>query len=325
MTHSVSSPSVLTFGEAMAMFVANTTGTLADIEHFQRRLAGADNNVAIGLARLGFHVSWLSRVGNDGFGQFIRQALEAEGIDGRHIHTDSQHPTGLLFKERASGGADPKVTYFRRGSAASHLSPNDADGVDFDALRHVHATGITPALSDSACQLTRHIMEQARLRGATISFDPNLRPSLWPSETKMRDTLNELASLADWVLPGLSEGQLLTGQKTPYDIAGYYLDQGASAVIIKLGPEGSYYRGTLAGHEESFTVEGCHVAEVVDTVGAGDGFAVGVISALLDGCSAHQAAQRGNLIGAQAIQVIGDMEGLPHRPQLQALEAEQTF
>ena len=96
----------LTFGEAMAMFVADTTGTLADIEHFQRRLAGADNNVAIGLARLGFHVSWLSRVGNDGFGQFIRQALEAEGIDGRHIHTDSQHPTGLLFKERASGGAD---------------------------------------------------------------------------------------------------------------------------------------------------------------------------------------------------------------------------
>lgn len=315
-------PKVLTFGEAMAMFVADTPGDLSAIEHFHRRLAGADNNVAIGLSRLGFHVGWLSRVGADSFGRFIKSALTAEGIDDRYIHTDAQHPTGLLFKERAEHGADPRVEYVRRGSAASHLSIDDASGVDFQVLNHLHATGITPALSDSACQLSHHLMEQARAHGATISFDPNLRPSLWPSEEVMRATLNKLASHADWVLPGLSEGQLLTAQKTPYDIAGYYLDQGASAVIIKLGPEGSYYRGSLDGSEESFTLPGCQVAEVVDTVGAGDGFAVGVISALLDGGTARQAAQRGNLIGAQAIQVVGDMEGLPNREQLQALEAE---
>ena len=110
-------------------------------------------------------------------------------------------------------------------------------------------------------------LKKARANGASISFDPNLRPSLWDSEDAMRKTLNALAALSDWVLPGLSEGQLLTGQKTPYDIAGYYLDQGASAVIIKLGPEGSYYRGNLDGQEESFTVPGCRVAEVIDTVG----------------------------------------------------------
>ncbi|MBR9902849.1 MAG: sugar kinase [Gammaproteobacteria bacterium] len=312
MPHSISSPpEILTFGEAMAMFVADTLGDLSSIERFHRRLAGADNNVAIGLSRLGFHVGWLSRVGTDSFGGFIQAALTAEGIDDRYIHADAQH------------GADPRVEYFRRGSAASHLTIDDAQSVDFQALNHLHATGITPALSESACQLSHHLMEQARVHGATISFDPNLRPSLWPSESVMRSTLNELAGRADWVLPGLSEGQLLTGQKTPYDIAGYYLDQGASAVIIKLGPEGSYYRGNLDGQEESFTVSGCPVAEVVDTVGAGDGFAVGVISALLDGYKARQAAQRGNLIGAQAIQVIGDMEGLPNRKRLQALEAEQ--
>ncbi len=306
----------------MAMFVADNPGDLSAIENFHRRLAGADNNVAIGLSRLGFHVGWLSRVGTDSFGEFIQAALTAEGIDDRYIHTDAQHPTGLMFKERAQDGADPRVEYFRRGSAASHLTIDDAQSVDFQALNHLHATGITPALSESACQLSHHLMEQARVHGATISFDPNLRPSLWPSESVMRTTLNELAGRADWVLPGLSEGQLLTGQQTPYDIAGYYLDQGASAVIIKLGPEGSYYHGNLDGQEESFTVAGCHVAEVVDTVGAGDGFAVGVISALLDGRSARQAAQRGNLIGAQAIQVVGDMEGLPNRERLQALEAE---
>ncbi|MEA2118235.1 sugar kinase [Halovibrio sp. HP20-50] len=321
MSHLTYPPKVLTFGEAMAMLVADTPGHLSDIEHFHRRLAGADNNVAIGLSRLDFHVGWLSRVGADSFGAFIKRALKNEGIDDRYIYTDEQHPTGLMFKERAVGGTDPRVEYFRRGSAASFLSIDDASAIDFSSLTHLHATGITPALSDSAYQLSRHLMQQARAKGASVSFDPNLRPSLWASENAMRTTLNELAGLADWVLPGLSEGQLLTGQKTPYDVAGYYLDQGASAVIIKLGAEGSYYRGTLDGKEENFTIEGCHVAEVVDTVGAGDGFAVGVISALLDGGTARQAVQRGNLIGAQAIQVVGDMEGLPNRQQLQALEA----
>ncbi|MDQ7727348.1 sugar kinase [Halomonas sp. SpR8] len=324
MPHSFTNPpEILTFGEAMTMFVANAPGKLSDIEHFQRRIAGADTNVAIGLARLGFHVGWLSRVGNDSFGDFIRQTLENEGLDCRHLRTDTQHPTGLLFKERALNGADPKVEYFRRGSAASHLTPTDTHDIDFTALRHVHATGIPPALSTSARELANHALKKARASGASISFDPNLRPSLWDSEDAMRKTLNALAALSDWVLPGLSEGQLLTGQKTPYDIAGYYLDQGASAVIIKLGPEGSYYRGRLDGQEESFAMPGCRVAEVVDTVGAGDGFAVGVISALLDGGTARQAAQRGNLIGAQAIQVIGDMEGLPNRNQLKTLEASQ--
>ncbi|HCR97574.1 MULTISPECIES: sugar kinase [Halomonas] len=315
-----SSPRILTFGEAMAMLVANTPGDLAEVESFHRRLAGADNNVAIGLSRLGFHVGWLSRVGTDSQGRFIQQSLKAEGVDDRYIQLDEHHPTGLMFKERAENGADPRVEYFRRGSAASHLSVEDAASINFQSLAHLHATGITPALSKSALELTRHLMHQARENGASISFDPNLRPSLWPSEAVMRDTLNELASLADWVLPGLSEGRLLTGCESPEAIADFYLERGAKAVIIKLGPEGSYYRGTLGGSLESINVPGQPVANVVDTVGAGDGFAVGAISALLDGLTARDALKRGNLVGAQAVQVVGDMEGLPTRDKLEQLE-----
>ncbi len=320
MSHKTSSPAILTFGEAMAMLVANTPGELSGVESFHRRLAGADNNVAIGLSRLGFHVGWLSRVGNDSLGRFIQQALKAEGIDERYIHLDPQHPTGLMFKERAENGADPKVEYFRRGSAASHLSIEDAADIDFQGLTHLHATGITPALSESALELTRHLMQTAQESGVSVSFDPNLRPSLWPSEAVMRDTLNELARHADYVLPGLSEGRLLTGGETPEAIANFYLERGAKAVIIKLGPEGSYYRGNLDGTLESFLVPGQPVANVVDTVGAGDGFAVGVISALLDGLTPRQALKRGNLVGAQAVQVVGDMEGLPDRATLESLE-----
>lgn len=318
--HPSPAPQLLTFGEAMTLFVADAPGAMPDIEHFQRGIAGADTNVAIGLARLGFHVGWLSRVGVDGFGDYIRRTLEAEGVDCRHLTRDAEHSTGLVFKERASGGADPRVEYFRQGSAASYLSPDDAESVDFSAARHLHATGIPPAVSASCRELSWHMLDQARRHGASISFDPNLRPSLWPSEDEMRKTLNAMAAKADWVLPGLAEGRLLTGLETPHAIAGFYLERGAKAVIIKLGPEGSYYRGVFNGDEESFSVPGVEVDEVVDTVGAGDGFAVGVISALLDGLSPREAVRRGNLIGAEAVQVLGDMEGLPNRQRLSELE-----
>lgn len=321
MTASSTAPEILSFGEAMAMFVATSSGDLAEVEHFSRDIAGADTNVAIGLSRLGFRVGWLSRVGNDSAGQYLRSRLVVEGLDCRFLTTDGEHPTGLLFKERAEGGADPRVEYMRRNSAASRLSPEDARAVDFSALRHLHATGIPPAVSTSCRELSWHLLKTARQHGASVSFDPNLRPTLWSSESEMRTTLNAMASHANWVLPGLSEGRLLTGRDSAHDIAGFYLDQGAEAVVIKLGPEGSYYRGTLTGHDESFTVAGVPVSEVIDTVGAGDGFAVGFVSAMLDGLDPRQALKRANLIGAEQVQVLGDMEGLPHRERLQQLEA----
>ncbi|MHB0777235.1 sugar kinase [Halomonas sp. WWR20] len=311
-------PEILAFGEAMTLFVAEQSGELADVERFHRRIAGADTNVAIGLARLGFHVGWLSRVGADSFGSYIQRTLEAEGLDCRHLQRDPDHSTGLVFKARAERGEDPQVEYIRRGSAASYLSPLDAGEVEFGAVRHLHATGIPPALSATARELSMHMLDQARQAGASISFDPNLRPSLWKSEREMRETLNALAAKADWVLPGLAEGHRLSGLETAHDIAGFYLDRGAKAVIIKLGPAGSYYRD----QHESFTVEGFQVSKVIDTVGAGDGFAVGMVSALLDGLSPRAAVRRGNLIGALAVQVPGDMEGLPSREQLTALEAD---
>tara|TARA_B100000700_G_scaffold151983_1_gene168704 strand:+ start:6146 stop:7132 length:987 start_codon:yes stop_codon:yes gene_type:complete len=315
------SPEILAFGEAMTLFVADAPGDLAEVEHFQRHIAGADTNVAIGLARLGLRVGWLSRVGDDAFGRYIRRTLEIEGLNCRHLTIDPDRTTGLMFKARAEHGSDPRIEYFRRGSAASRLSTQDASRVDFSALRHLHATGIPPAISESCRDLCWHLLDQARANGASISFDPNLRPSLWSSEGEMRKTLNAMAAKADWVLPGLAEGRLLTGLDSPHDIAGFYLERGAQAVILKLGPAGGYYRGTLGGEERSFTMPGAPVAEVIDTVGAGDGFAVGVISALLDGRSPREAVRRGNLIGAKAVQVLGDMEGLPSRAQLDKLES----
>lgn len=308
---------VVTYGEALALFVADEVGDFADVEKYTRRLAGAETNVAIGLARLGLKVGWLSRVGNDSFGRFIRKRVAQEGVDVSHVATDMEFRTAIQLKAKAVDGADPAIEYYRKGSAASHLSQLDFDEAYFAGARHLHATGIAAALSASTMAFAHQALDFMRAQGKTISFDPNLRPMLWPSQEVMAQKLNELAFKADWVLPGLSEGKILTGYSEARDIAAFYLDHGVKQVVIKLGAEGAYFRNA----QEEGVVAGVPVPQVVDTVGAGDGFAVGVISALLEGLSMPDAVMRGNRIGAFAIQVVGDMEGLPTRAQLDASAA----
>lgn len=318
MTHSLD---VITYGEAMAMFVAADAGPLSDVAHFTRRAAGAELNVATGLARLGFKVGWMSRVGDDSFGQFVRGVLAQEGIDAQCVQTDARHPTGFQLKSKNDDGSDPTVEYFRRGSAASHLSIDDFKRDYVLGARHLHLSGVGPAISASSRELAFTLARAMREAGRTISFDPNLRPTLWGSEAEMVATLNELASYADWVLPGVNEGRVLTGSDDPATIARFYLERGARGVIVKLGAEGAYYE-TREG--ERGPVQAQPVAKVVDTVGAGDGFAVGVVSALLEGRTLREAVTRGNRIGALAVQVSGDSEGLPTRAQLDALESQDA-
>lgn len=151
-----------------------------------------------------------------------------------------------------------------------------------------------------------------RAAGRTLSFDPNLRPTLWRSPEEMRTTLNALAAQCDWVLPGVAEGGFLTGHTQPERIAAHYRELGAKLVVVKLGPQGAYYDGeTGSGYVAPFSV-----SHVIDTVGAGDGFAVGLISALLEGRSIAAAVSRAAWIGARAVQVLGDTESLPTREQL---------
>jgi len=304
---------VITIGEAMAMFVATKTGELSAVDHFIKRVAGAELNVATGLARLGLKVGWVSRVGNDSFGQFVLDTLENEGIETAGVTLDGRYPTGFQLKSKVTDGTDPIVEYFRKGSAASHLSVEDFNPIWFTAARHLHLSGVAAALSASSYALLDHAAGAMKAAGKTISFDPNLRPVLWKSEAEMVEKLNHLAFQADWVLPGVKEGQILTGEKTPEGIADFYLNRGVKAVILKTGADGAWFK-TADG--EQGAVAAVKVENVVDTVGAGDGFAVGVVSALLEGKTLQQAITRGNIIGSLAIQVQGDSEGLPTRQQL---------
>lgn len=305
---------VITAGEAMVLFAARQPGALEAVTDFHRSVAGAELNVAIGLARLGLRVGYVSRVGADSFGRALQAVLDTEGIDRRHVGVDPQRPTGFMLKSRSDDGSDPAIEYFRSGSAASQLGPQDYPAAYCAGARHVHLTGIYIAVSASTREFVLRMAQEAREGGRSLSFDPNLRPRLWRSQAEMVDTLNHLASLSQWVMPGLEEGRLLTGQEHPEAIADFYLARGARGVVVKLGAQGAYYAdGHTQGH-----VPGRPVARVVDTVGAGDGFAVGVVSGLLEGLTLDQASARGNAIGARVVQFPGDSDGLPTRAELQA-------
>ncbi|MCI1900203.1 MAG: sugar kinase [Enterobacter sp.] len=304
---------VITVGEAMAMFVATDTGELSTVDRFIKRVAGAELNVATGLARLGLKVGWVSRIGDDSFGQFVLDSLKKEGIDASGVTIDGRYATGFQLKSKVENGTDPIVEYFRKGSAASHLSTEDFLPAYFRSARHLHLSGVAAALSSSSYELLDLAATTMKAQGKTVSFDPNLRPVLWKSEAEMIEKLNHLAFQADWVLPGVKEGMMLTGEKSPESIADFYLNKGVKAVVLKTGADGAWFK-TSEG--EKGAVAAVKVENVVDTVGAGDGFAVGVISALLEGKTLHQAIARGNKIGSLAIQVQGDSEGLPTRNQL---------
>lgn len=306
---------VALFGEAMLLLVADRPGPLENAEAFHKRTAGAETNVAIGLSRLGLKVGWASRLGTDSMGRYLIAAMKGEGIDCSHVICDAAQRTGFQFKGRVTDGSDPPVEYHRKGSAASQMGPADVDEAWLRSARHLHATGVFAAISDTSLQAALKSVDVMRAAGRTISFDTNLRPTLWSSTETMRHWVNELASRADWVLPGIEEGLLLTGHTRPEDVARFYRERGAKLVVVKLGAEGAYYDSDVAG---TGRVDGFPVKEVIDTVGAGDGFAAGVVSALLEGKSVPEAVRRGAWIGARAVQVLGDTEGLPTRAELGA-------
>lgn len=300
----------------MVMFVAKTEGELHEVEEFTRMLAGAEVNVAIGLKRLEHSVSYVTKLGLDPFGTYIENKLKAEGLDAQ-VTKDSGHFTGYQLKNKVTEG-DPQVFYFRRNSAASCLSEEDIENVELEGAKVLHITGIPPALSLSCRKATYRLIERARESGMLVSFDPNLRPSLWESQEVMIETVNDIASKADLVLPGTGEGLILMGSDKPEEIAAFYREKGARMVIVKAGAKGAY----VDSEEGKRFYPGYKVKEVVDTVGAGDGFAVGVLSAYLEGLSEEEMADRGNAIGSIQVSVASDNEGLPTREELDAYRKE---
>lgn len=306
---------VVTIGEPLVLFAASDDfeidKELSDVNKFQKFLAGAEVNVCVGLSRLGHTTQYITKIGEDPFGTFIMNSLSKENIGTSYIGSTSEFFTGFQLKSKVSCG-DPKIFYFRKNSAASHFDVSDLDNVDFKGVKYVHLSGIFPALSNSSRKAFYMLINKAKENGAGTVFDPNLRPQLWKSKEEMISTINDIAFKCDIVMPGLGEGQLLTGFDKAEDIADFYLKSGVKLVIVKQGAEGALVKSK----EDAYVVPGYRVEKIVDTVGAGDGFAAGVISGLLEGLSIKASVKRGNAIGALAIMSPGDNDGYPTTEQL---------
>lgn len=307
-------------GEPMGLFIAQEEGELSDVSGYSMAVAGAEFNVAVGLARLNMPVTYLTRLGEDPFGQKIVRTLQRNGIGSEFVSFSKERSTGFMLKSKVSTG-DPKIFYFRKGSAASTLSKEDVDRMDFSGYGFVHLTGIFPALSESTKEASFYLIKKAREHGLTVSFDPNLRPQLWPDTETMVQTLNEFAALSDYVLPGEAEGELLCGDRDPRKIGRFYLERGAKAVVTKMGSRGAY----LMTEQDQELVPGFSIEKVVDTVGAGDGFAAGILSALMEGKNLYEAVRRANAVGAIQVTSIGDNDGLPSRAQLAGFMGLETL
>lgn len=314
---------VVTLGECLVAFVATTPGPLAEATTFERFVAGAEANVAVGLARLGHSVAFVGRVGADGFGEVIARRLRGEGVDIADLAIDPDAPTGLMFRERRMIGP-AQVVYARRDSAGSRLTKAEVERamarLSHDGPRWIHLTGITPALSPVARAATERAIALARAADLTISLDLNLRRRLWPDDAAA-PVLRALAAEADVILGSPDEFAVLThltADHDPAELARAALQLGPSVAMVKLGAAGALAVDRDAP-DEAIVRLALPLPVVVDPVGAGDAFCAGFIAARLDGADLAVALEMGNACGAAATSAIGDQTGLPDRAELASL------
>lgn len=304
-------PDVITFGESMGLLISDDRRGLEYGSQLNLSFGGAESNVAIGLARLGCRSGWFGRLGNDPLGRRIYKTIRGEGVDVSRAALAEDSPTGLMLREKAFG--NNSVYYYRRHSAASMMSPEDLDEAYIASAKILHVTGITAALSDTSRETIFRAVELAKKHGTKISFDPNLRLKLW-SPDEARDTLLALAGQADYFLPGLDELRLLYRKEHLEELVPE-LNKLPGVKIIKGGDRETY----ILENGELSSVPYFPVEQVVDSVGAGDGFCAGFLAGVHQGDDLKDAVRLGNLIGSMVIQAPGDWEGLPTREAVRGI------
>lgn len=313
---------VITIGEPLVTFCSEEPDvSLADALEWHKIMGGAELNVAIGVKRLGHTVQYISRVGEDPFGEFVKKTIASHKVGTEYVSYDPDHWTGHQIKQRVTKG-DPQVFNYRKNSAACFLTKDIINKVDLSDVKIAHMSGIFPSISDTAEETFRTLFKRLNDNNILTTYDPNLRDT-WKSHDYMVKTENELAGYADIVMPGVEEGKILMGSDDPEEIADFYLKgERTKAVIVKIGSKGAFVK-TADG--DKYTVAGFHVdqKDIVDTVGAGDGFALGVITALLEGKNMKTAVMRGNAVGALQIQTPGDNDGYPTPDGLKKFYTEQ--
>lgn len=261
--------------------------------------AGAESNTAVGLARLGFRVAWVSRLGADAAGDRILAALAAEGLDTRWVARDRDRPTGLMLKEPGSG-----VRYYRTGSAASVLSPDDLLDVPVGTARAVLVTGVTALIGPLPHAAGLALLRAAR--GLRI-VDPNLRRGLWGSDRRS-ELVMPFIEACDLLMAGSEELVELIGGSSGEiaALARRAAARGPSEVVVR----GASAVGAL-DRDGGWRALDIRRDAAVDPIGAGDAFNAGYIAVRLRGGSIDEALAAGARCGAAVTTAVSDTSAFP--------------
>ena len=301
---------ILTFGEPM-MELAQTE---RDGQTFYLPGFGGDTaNVAVAAARQGARVAVFAALGDDEFGQDFANLWQREVIGYSHVRFMPGQRTGLYF---ITYGADGHFfTYYRKGSAASLITPAD---VPFDLIRTakvLHVSGISQAISTSACDAVFAAIQHARNNGVWVSYDSNLRLNLWPLE-RARAVIHAAMAQADIARPGLDDARQLTGLSDPDDICDFYLNLGCKIVALTLGKDGTM----IALRNARQVIPACPV-KAVDATGAGDTFGGAFLAEWLRTNDPFAAATYANAAAALSTQGYGAIAPMPKRTAVEAFLA----
>lgn len=308
----------ITLGESLGLVMGEPAAPLRAGSPARFSFAGAESNVAIGLARLGHSAGFVSRVGDDLVGRMIVETLRGEGVDVSGVAFDREAPTALMVRQHRTADA-LSVLYYRDGAAGSRLRPSDVP--DLAGARLLHVTGITPALGASARETVSAAVRAARAAGLVVSLDVNHRSLLW-STAEAGAALAPLLDAVDIVFGGDDELLALAQHHGSDDIelaVKHLLQQRPSVVVRKRGADGATAYGEFG------TIE-CAALPVtaVDPVGAGDAFVAGFLSGLLDDLDPAGCLARAVECGAFAVSVHGDWEGAARRSELGMLARSEA-
>lgn len=300
-------PEIICLGEPMLEFNQQPDGL------YLAGHGGDTSNCAIAAARQGASVGYVTRIGDDAFGESFLKLWAAEGVDASRVEKDPDAHTAIYFVTH--GEAGHQFSYFRKGSAASRMSPETLPRDYIRGARILHVSGISQAISDSAADAVLGAIETARDAGVLVSYDTNYRTQLWPLE-RARVAIHAAIARCQIVLPGLDDAEQLIGRSEPDAIADFYLGLGAEIVALTLGAKGTL----VATPHERREIAGRKVT-AVDATGAGDTFDGSFLAELAAGRDPFEAASYANAAAALSTQGYGAVAPMPRRPEVEAFLA----
>jgi 2-dehydro-3-deoxygluconokinase len=307
----LNSPDVVAMGEPMLEFNASQPGSLREVRSYQVGWGGDTSNFSVAAARMGARTGYFTRLGADDFGQVFLDLWDSEGVDASQVIMEEGAATGIYFVSRQ--GSQHAFTYYRKDSAASHLSPVDIPAGYIAGAKVFHTSGITQAISVSACDAVFEAINIARDAGRRVSYDPNVRLKLW-GQGRARAIVLETISLSDFIFPSLEDARFLSIHEEPQDAAAFLLERGPQVVALKLGAEGVLL-ATRAGIER---IPPYHV-QTVDSTGAGDTFDGAFIAAYLNGYNFVEAARFANIAAALATTGYGAVAPIPRAAEVKKI------